>query len=98
MTHDETMTRRFIASILGVLGIVVLLDVLAIAVMQPEAKVDGFRQVLFVIVGGLLVISGAVTFSWPKRGTVETLDNREPLDQSGKGAIEQDQEAPHPND
>lgn len=74
MTHDEVVTRRLIAGILGVFGIVLLIDVAVIAVVQPDANYDGFRQVLIVIVGGLLIVGGALTFAWPKRGSVETPD------------------------
>jgi len=77
VTRDEVVTRRLIAAILGVLGLVVLVDVALIAVLQPDATYDGFRQVLFVIVGALLVLGGAVTFAWPRRGRVETPDDED---------------------
>ena len=64
--------RRLVAGILGLLGVAILVDVAVITLVAPEAKVDGFRQVLLVIIGALLVLSGAVTFSWPRRGAVET--------------------------
>lgn len=76
MTRDEVITRRLIAVILGVLGVVVLMDVAIIGAVQPDADYDGFRQVLFVIVGSLLILGGAVTFAWPKRGSVQTREDR----------------------
>lgn len=72
-------TRRLVAVILGLFGIVVLIDVVIIAIIQPEAALDGFRHVMFIIIGGLLVLSGAVTFSWPKKGvgtSVEAQQNQ----------------------
>ena len=72
MDHDEVVTRRLIAAILGVLGLVVLVDVAVIGVVSPDASFDGFRQMLLVIVGGLLICGGAITFAWPHRGSVET--------------------------
>jgi uncharacterized membrane protein YedE/YeeE len=77
MTRDETVTRRFVATILGVLGVVVLVDVAIIATVQPDASYDGFRTVMLVIVGALLVSGGAITFAWPKRGSVETVDEHD---------------------
>ena len=65
-------TRRFIAAIIGAIGVVVLLDVLVIAVVHPDADFDGVRQILLLVVGSLLVLGGAVTFSWPDRGQVAT--------------------------
>jgi hypothetical protein len=67
-----------VAAILGAFGFVILIDVAIIAITQPDVNYDGFRQVLFVIIGGLLVVGGAVTFSWPKRGSVETKEEDEP--------------------
>ena len=75
MTRDETVTRRIIACILGLFGIVILIDVAVISIMRPDVDYDGFRQVFFVIIGALLVCCGAVTFAWPKHGRVETLDD-----------------------
>jgi len=74
---DEVAARKLIAVILGFLGVVILIDVLIIAVIHPEVNYDGFRQVLFVIVGALLVIGGSITFKWPNKGSVETKDDRE---------------------
>jgi hypothetical protein len=66
-------TRRLIAVILGLLGVMVLLDVLVIAIVRPDAPHDGtVRPVLIIIVGGLLVVGGVISFAWPKRGSVET--------------------------
>jgi ABC-type transport system involved in multi-copper enzyme maturation permease subunit len=64
--------RKFIAAIIGLLGMMVLLDVLIIGVVNSDADYNGFRQVLFVIIGALLVLSGAITFAWPSRGSVES--------------------------
>lgn len=98
MTHDETVTRRIIASILGILGAMLLVDVAVVASVNPEANFDGFRQMLFVIVGGLLVVGGAVTFAWPKRGTVETMFDEQSIDHPGKSGVDTQEEAPHPTE
>jgi hypothetical protein len=64
--------RQFIAAIIGLLGMMVLIDIALIGMVNPGASYDGFRQVIFVIIGALLVLSGAITFAWPKRGSVES--------------------------
>lgn len=71
----EVVTRRLVACILGVLGLMILIDVAVIAIVNPDASLDGFRQMMLVVVGGLLIVSGAITFAWPKRGSVETRDD-----------------------
>jgi len=69
--------RKFIAAIIGLLGMMVLLDVLIIGVVNSDADYNGFRQVLFVIIGALLVLSGAITFAWPSRGSVESKEKEQ---------------------
>lgn len=64
--------RRMVAVIIGVLGLVILIDIMVIAIIHPEANFEGVRQVLFIIIGALLVVGGSITFAWPKRGSVET--------------------------
>jgi hypothetical protein len=65
-------TRRLIAGILGALGAMILIDVLIIALAEPDRPLDGFRQAILLVVGALLVLGGAISFAWPKRGQVTT--------------------------
>ena len=76
--NDDPTTRRLVAAILGVLGVVLLVDVLVIAVVHEHPDLSGARAVLFVIIGALLVVAGVVTFAWPSRGTIETTDDDDP--------------------
>lgn len=78
MSHDDVVTRRIIAAILGLLGLMILVDVAVVSLVHPDTNIDGVRQVMFVIVGALLVLGGAVTFAWPtKKGQVETPERAE---------------------
>jgi predicted tellurium resistance membrane protein TerC len=70
-TADVT-TRRLVAVILGVLGVAVLVDVLVIALVNEHPDLSGARTILFVIIGALLVIAGALSFVWPTSGGIET--------------------------
>jgi hypothetical protein len=84
----DIRVRIVISIILGVLGVAVLIDVLLIGLVQPDVNYDGFRVVLFVIVGALLVIGGAITFAWPSKGSVETIDTKQSVDHSGPDEVE----------
>lgn len=61
--------RRIIAVILGMFGLFLLLDLLIISMVQPQANYDGFRQVMIIIVGALLMLGGVLTIVWPSKGT-----------------------------
>lgn len=74
MSRDEYAMRRLVAGILAMFGVFVLIDVAVIAIVQPAETYEGFRQVMLIVIGALLVVSGVVTFAWPKRGSVETTD------------------------
>jgi len=68
-------TRRLIAVILGMLGVVVMLDVAVIAIANPETTdFTGFRHVMLFIIGGLLILSGTLTFSWPRKSVGTSVD------------------------
>jgi uncharacterized membrane protein YqjE len=79
---NDVVTRRLVASILGLLGVMVLLDVLVITVVDPYRSLDGFRQALIIIVGALLIVGGSVAFAWPKRASLETTEIKK--DDNGK--------------
>ena len=76
MTDPDPTLRRLVALLLGLLGVVLLLDVLVIAVVHEHPDLSGARTALFVIIGALLVIGGVVTFSLP--GGIKSKDEKDP--------------------
>ena len=77
MSDPDPTLRRLVALLLGILGVVLLLDVLVIAVVHEHPDLSGARASLFVIIGALLVIGGAVTFALPGRARVRSRDEED---------------------
>jgi len=67
-------TRQLVALIIGVLGVVLLVDTMVIVLVHEHVDLSGARAVFVILVGALLVIGGVVTFAWPQKGSVETTD------------------------
>lgn len=77
MSSTDDVTKRIVAAILGLLGIIILVDVLVLAITLEHVNFNGFRQVLIVVIGALLLIGGVITFSWPQHGDVRSTRSEE---------------------
>ena len=78
MTKDDPFTRRVVAIVLGVIGLMVLLDVLIIAIIKDHPDLSGARTILIIIIGGLLIIGGVLTVAWPAKVVASPTDMYRP--------------------